>query len=125
MSALRIDGQVNLQKFRLTLFSAAALYVLAWPIFHYSVPEAVDPLWERIVLAAICGGVVGATYFWKKLTDYLFYINIALAWSITLHFFSLVYRNDFVTAYSLCFFVTFLTVAANFFSKRSLVPHLL
>lgn len=99
----RESGEAAL--YRLLFSFAAVFYVAWWPLNHYAMLAAVDPLGERVVVSSIA--LVGVLSTLRR--RWLRYAPAAaevVIYAITLHYFTLVYRNGFGTTVLVGLFIT-------------------
>jgi hypothetical protein len=89
---------------RFLIFLGVALYLLWFPIMRFSVPNGVDPFYERALVGMACLCFVVAS-FSRYLRWFLPYMVTACVYIASLHILSLVVRNDFAVPYVVSFFI--------------------
>jgi PAS domain-containing protein len=106
----------------LSLLLATAMYLTWWPVFLHLVPHAVDPAAERIALASLCTIflAVGAIARYRRQIIALSHIALYIT---TVHFFSLLWRNDLAGPYVAAAFVFLAAVTLSFVTLRLLLAY--
>jgi PAS domain-containing protein len=104
----------------LSLLLATTMYICWWPVFLHLVPGAIDPAVERIALLSlsVLFLVIGAIPRYRKRIIALSHLALYLT---TLHFFSLLWRNDLAAPYVAATFVFLAAVTLSFVTLRLLL----
>ena len=103
---------------RVLLLVGGAVYA-SWQLVHkLMLPDAVDPIAERIGLFALTVALVALSYH-PRLTSQLVNMGYAVVVVGTAHYFSVVLRNDIATSYLIGVFVTLGAVTALLVTPRA------
>jgi len=93
----------------ITMALASTLYPAWRPLFVRSIPTDVDPIWERLAIGALSAVLLGVAAVPRFRRHVVAFSHVAL-YLTTLHFFTLVLRNDLADLYVAGLF---LLIAAN------------
>jgi diguanylate cyclase (GGDEF)-like protein/PAS domain S-box-containing protein len=103
---------------------AAGVFILAFhPVYRVAVPDAVDPMWQRAVLSAVCGAVFALSFFYRG--ERFHYVVYAAYYAITFWVVQLNYLNGLTPAYALGLVVVVSAISAAFRRQRHLLWYVL
>lgn len=106
----------------LTLLLAAGLYAAWWPLFLALVPDAIDPLSERLALLGMCLVFLATAAVPRYRHRVVALSHIAL-YVTTVHFFTLLWRNSLAEPYVAAVFVLLAAVTLSFVTLRALLAY--
>lgn len=107
---------------RLLLLVGGVVYA-AWHFVHVAMmPAAVDPMWERLVFLAFTVVCFGLS-FHRRFGGYLVEMGHLVTLVGTIHYFSLVARNDIATPYLIGVFVVMASVSALLVNARAVIGY--
>ncbi len=95
------ERRMHQSRYRWSLGVLGAAYPVWQMIYIFFFPEAYDPLWQRLILTALCAGVIASTFFEHRLKKYEELLFEATVFGATLHVFYLVHANDLQLPYIL------------------------
>ncbi|HET6282120.1 MAG TPA: hypothetical protein VFH73_14230 [Polyangia bacterium] len=107
---------------RVTLLVGGAVYA-SWQVMHkLMMPDAIDPIGERLAFFALTVILVGLSCH-PRLTRHLVAMGYGVVAAGTAHYFSVVARNDIATPYLIGVFVTLGAVTALLVTVRAIAVY--
>jgi hypothetical protein len=113
------DGSEHLAA-RVVFLIGAVLYPLWQPLYHLIDSTAVDPLWERLAVSAVCVALFGSSFV-RRFRPHVIRCGEVAVYAGVTHFFSLAYRNHLAEPYALTAFVLLPAVTIAFPTVRSVL----
>ncbi|HEU0078350.1 MAG TPA: EAL domain-containing protein [Longimicrobiaceae bacterium] len=113
----------DVRGYRVLTLAAGAFILALHPVYRAAVPGAIDPFWERGVLAALCFGVFALSFFY--LGGRFHHVVYVAYYAVTLWVVQLNYLNGLNPAYALGLVVVVSVVSAAFRVQRHLLWYVL
>jgi PAS domain-containing protein len=97
---------------------ASILYPAWRPLFIHSIPTDIDPIWERLAIGALSAVLLGIAALPRFRRHVVAFSHVAL-YVTTLHFFTLVLRNDLADLYIAGLFLLLAATGLSFLRFRA------
>ncbi len=107
---------------RLTLVFGATLYPAWAVVYRFWLPDAIDPMWQRLAVGAFCLGVLALTWapnqWLRRQLQHFFALS---GWVVTGHIFYLMTLNHMNVSYVLGGFLVVFAVSASLTSRAHML----
>ncbi|HEX2189370.1 MAG TPA: EAL domain-containing protein [Longimicrobiaceae bacterium] len=113
----------DLRGYRVLTLAAGAFILAFHSVYRIAVPDAIDPFWQRVVLAALCFGVFTLSYFYRG--GRFHYVVYVAYYAVTLWVVQLNYLNGLAPEYALGLVVVVSAISAAFREQRHLLWYVL
>lgn len=113
----------DLRGYRVLTIAAGAFILAFHSVYRVAVPDAIDPFWQRVALAALCVGIFTLSFFYRgRRFHYVVYVAY---YAVTLWVVQLNYLNGLTPAYALGLVVVVSAISAAFREQRHLLWYVL